>query len=522
MMSPLAVIFFLLTLLSLWLIYRHLIRLKATEKKLRESEKFLKTIIDAEPECIKLIAADGTLLMMNLAGLAMLEADSLDQVKGHCTYNLIAPEYRGAFTSLTEDVFKGKSGILEFEAIGLKGKHIWLETNAVPLYNDTAEIIASLSITRNITGRKKAADALRAAHEELEQKVEERTFKLGLANKALQEGHSRLIAVMNSIDATVYVADMETHELLFINEYVKGRYGDILGKKCWQTLQQGQDGPCAFCTNDKLIGPDGEPTGVYQWEFCDRVNGRWYDRSDRAIRWLDGKLKRMEIATDVTERKQAEEDLLATQQELLEAQRIAHLGHWELDLQTGKGKWSDESYRIFGFEPGAFEPTFIKFIDSVHPTDRKVVESYFPDLLLGKYSQVELDLRIIRPFGEERIINTKLEVISDKNGKPFKLSGITLDITERKRAEEERERLIKELQDAISQVKTLSGMLPICSSCKKIRDDKGYWTQIESYIRAHSEAKFSHSMCPDCVKKLYPEFCDKIIENKEIKEADSE
>jgi PAS domain S-box-containing protein len=80
-----------------------------------------------------------------------------------------------------------------------------------------------------------------------------------------------------------------------------------------------------------------------------------------------------------------------------------------------------------------------------------------------------------------------------------------LDITEHKEAEAEREELIEELQDALAKVKTLSGMLPICVSCKKIRDDRGYWNQIESYVREHSEAEFSHSACPECVKKLYPE-----------------
>jgi hypothetical protein len=66
--------------------------------------------------------------------------------------------------------------------------------------------------------------------------------------------------------------------------------------------------------------------------------------------------------------------------------------------------------------------------------------------------------------------------------------------------------LIAELQDAVIKIKTLGGLLPICSNCKKIRDDKGYWKQIESYIRDHSEAEFTHSMCPKCAKKLYPEF----------------
>jgi len=74
---------------------------------------------------------------------------------------------------------------------------------------------------------------------------------------------------------------------------------------------------------------------------------------------------------------------------------------------------------------------------------------------------------------------------------------------ERKRIEEEREKLVGELQKALSEAKKLSGFLPICASCKKIKDDKGYWRQIEAYIRDHSEAEFSHGICPDCTKKLY-------------------
>ena len=74
------------------------------------------------------------------------------------------------------------------------------------------------------------------------------------------------------------------------------------------------------------------------------------------------------------------------------------------------------------------------------------------------------------------------------------------------RAERERDQLILELKKAISEIKQLSGLLPICSHCKNIRDDKGYWSQIESYIRDHSDAEFSHGICPACAKKHYPEF----------------
>jgi len=80
------------------------------------------------------------------------------------------------------------------------------------------------------------------------------------------------------------------------------------------------------------------------------------------------------------------------------------------------------------------------------------------------------------------------------------------DVTAAKHTELEREKLITELQEAIAKVRTLRGLLPICSSCKKIRDDKGYWNQLESYIQEHSDAAFSHGICPECLKRIYPEF----------------
>jgi len=81
------------------------------------------------------------------------------------------------------------------------------------------------------------------------------------------------------------------------------------------------------------------------------------------------------------------------------------------------------------------------------------------------------------------------------------------DITALKRAEEEKEALIAQLRDALARVKTLRGLVPICASCKRIRDDQGYWRLVEEYVRDHSEAEFSHGICPACMRKLYPEYC---------------
>jgi hypothetical protein len=83
---------------------------------------------------------------------------------------------------------------------------------------------------------------------------------------------------------------------------------------------------------------------------------------------------------------------------------------------------------------------------------------------------------------------------------------IHVDIKRRKRAETDKERLIVQLQETLDKVKTLKGLIPICASCKKIRDDRGYWNQIEVYIREHSDADFSHGMCPECMKKWYPDY----------------
>ncbi len=79
------------------------------------------------------------------------------------------------------------------------------------------------------------------------------------------------------------------------------------------------------------------------------------------------------------------------------------------------------------------------------------------------------------------------------------------DVTERRRVEKEKEALIVELKEALARVKTLSGLIPICASCKKIRDDQGYWQQVEQYVKAHSQADFTHAICPDCMKELYPD-----------------
>ena len=121
---------------------------------------------------------------------------------------------------------------------------------------------------------------------------------------------------------------------------------------------------------------------------------------------------------------------------------------------------------------------------------------------------IVFDVRVPMAREPDRFFITSVRPLKGEDGRTASVVCISKDITERKQAEAERERGTAELQDALGQQRALSGLLPICANCKKIRDDQGYWTQIESYIRDHSEADFSHGVCPDCLGSLYPDVID--------------
>ncbi len=133
------------------------------EAALRASERRLRAIIETEPECVKLLGPNCTLMEMNPAGLRMIEANSIDEVIGQSVLGMILPEHRAAFAGLAERVQRGESGVLEFEIQGLKGTRRWLETRAVPLQDAACRGLSVLGITRDITARKQAEDALKAS-----------------------------------------------------------------------------------------------------------------------------------------------------------------------------------------------------------------------------------------------------------------------------------------------------------------------------------------------------------------------
>ena len=172
--------------------------------------------------------------------------------------------------------------------------------------------------------------ALQEAQKELEHRVEERTADLHQANidlrkeiserrkaeKELKLSHDRFMTVLDSIDANVYAADMTRNEILFMNQHMQTIFGtDLVGKKCWKVIR-GNTEKCSFCNNGQLLDSNGKPTGTHTWEGLNETNQRWYLHHDRAVKWVDGRMVRLQIAIDVTERKSAEEILQKAHDEL--------------------------------------------------------------------------------------------------------------------------------------------------------------------------------------------------------------
>jgi len=159
------------------------------------------------------------------------------------------------------------------------------------------------SISKNEIG------IMSTAFERMISSIIKQTTEKEKAERALRASHKRFLTVLDSIDATIYVADMETYEVLFMNRHMIESFGrDMTGEICWDVFR-GESGPCPHCTNDQLIDEKGISTGVCVWQDKNPIVEKWYMNYDRAIEWTDGRLVKLQIATDITDLKEMEKEL---------------------------------------------------------------------------------------------------------------------------------------------------------------------------------------------------------------------
>lgn len=177
-------------------------------------------------------------------------------------------------------------------------------------------------------------------------------------------------------------------------------------------------------------------------------------------------------------------------------------------------RWPDGSSRFLYISPqceGIFEQTAEAIMSDpfllwsmVDPADLERLKQ--EDLAANQnLTTFQSEVRVNLPSGGRKWVQLTSRPGPEQRDGQLVWSGVILDITARKEIEEERNRLVEQLQSALAEVKVLSGFLPICMSCKKIRDDQGYWNQLEAYISDHSDAEFSHGVCPDCAKRYMAE-----------------
>lgn len=225
----------------------------------------------------------------------MIEADSLDQVKGLRVYPMVSGEYRKAFEALTRDVFKGESRTLEFKMIGLKGRQLWLHTHAVPLRNEQEEIVLSLAITTDITERKLAEEALKESKRSLE------TLMSNLPGMAYRCRSDRNWSMEYVSEGTAGLTGYQPADLI---GNAKIAYGDLIHPDdqdaVWNAVQQAVQRKQKFTLNYRIRTAEGAERWV--WE---QGQGVFSEAGDLLA--LEG------FITDVSERRQLEEERLKTQ-----------------------------------------------------------------------------------------------------------------------------------------------------------------------------------------------------------------
>lgn len=216
------------------------------------------------------------------------------------------------------------------------------------------------------------------------------------------------------------------------------------------------------------------------------------------------------LETKELDRKQTEEELLESEIKFKSFAEQALVGAYL--LQDDIFKYVNPKFaQMFGY---TVEECLndMHFDNLVHADDIANVKEQIRRRISGEIEFVHYTFRGVKKSGQ--IFDVEIYGSSSVHKGRIAAAGTILDITDRKLIEEERERLISELQKSLSEVKTLSGLLPICASCKKIRNDEGYWEQIEGYIGHRLDAEFSHGICPECAQKLYPELYEKLEKNK--------
>jgi len=449
---------------------------KLVEAELSESKKFLHTVIEAQPECVKLIDANGALIMMNRAGLSMIQVDSLDQVKGRSIYPFVLPEYRDAFRTITKEVFEGKSGTLTFEMMGVKGRRLWLETHAVPLRNDKDEIISLLGITRNITERKQAEEEI------LEQKryAENLVSNSAVATFVLNPQHKVVLwnqacEALTGIPA-IDVVGIDNHWKAFYSQK-RPTLADIIIDGSFEQL------PSLYKSFKRSVFL---PNGLHAEGWHPNLNGR-----DRYVIFNAAPVydRRGELAVvvetlhDVTERKRTEE-MLSKQLDFTAAvlETVGSLV-LVLDRQGKIVQFNRACEEVSGY---TFEEVQGKYVwDFLLPSEQvEAAKGIFKNLVPGMFPN-KYENHWVAKDGSRKLIAWSSTALLSADGLVDFVIPTGIDITECKRANEA---LLQEKRFSDAIIDSLPGTFYICDADGRLIR----WNDNEKELTGYSMEELMH------------------------------
>ncbi len=404
--------------------------LTAAHQKLQASEQLMRAILESEPECVKLVAADGTVLDMNPAGLAAVEADHREQIIGQSIYGLLVPEHRELFRAMNEAVFQGEAKTAGFEIIGLKGTRRTMETHACPLRDAEGRIFAQLAITRDVSERKQTEAEL---------------------------SHQRhlLQSLMDHSPDHVYFKDAQSR---FINcsESLGARLGlnsraDAIGKSDFDFFNE-EHARLAFEDEQEIIRTGRPVLNKIEKEFwISSGKTTWSLTNKMPLRNPAGKIiGTFGISKDITEQQNKEEELRRTQAFLSSVVENLPIGVFIKEAKEMRFVlWSKGNEELIGLSRAEIlgkndHDLFTKEeADAFTAKDRET-------LAHGHLVNVAEETIQTRHHGRRTLLTRKVPILHE-NGRPAFLLGISEDITARKLAEAELEKTQKKLVDTSRQ-----------------------------------------------------------------------
>ncbi|HLF46077.1 MAG TPA: PAS domain-containing protein, partial [Chitinophagaceae bacterium] len=408
------------------------------------------------------------------AGLAMIEADNLQQVKGKSILGIIDDPYRNAFKELNQNVFKGKPGKMEFEITGLKGTHRWLETHAVPLKDTVGKITSLLAVTRDITESKRA-----------EQDLLELTTRLQLATSSAKIGIFDWDIPKNKL-----IWDENMYRIFGVSpDKFSGAFeawSDTVHPDDIQNglaeVQAAIDGTKDFHTFFRILWKNKEV--------------RYVEGQATILRDAEGKATRMiGVNRDITEQNKAEEAIRESNERYEFINKATQDMIWEWDYLTKTGRWGDGIINTFGYSKDKLEYDENWLTEYVHPEDKERILKNIQDRIENKLQNCQNEYRFRCADGSYKYVFDRGYIIFDKNKKPFRMFGAITDITEKKRLErelatqlinqqklitettiqaqeKEKNELGRELHDNINQIlATVKMYLGLVKSGKKFNED---------------------------------------------------